>query len=149
VPTRLRTATPADVEALLVFWRLAGENSDRLAADSAEAVRRLLDRDPDALILAEDGQRLDGDRIVGTVIAGWDGWRCHLYRFAVHPEYRRRGIGRALLAAAEHRATSLGGRRADAMVLARNNLAQHAWTASGYRPQPGWERWVKLLARHA
>ena len=39
----------------------------------------------------------DGEHIVGSVIAGWDGWRCHLYRLAVAPARRREGIGRALL----------------------------------------------------
>jgi ribosomal protein S18 acetylase RimI-like enzyme len=44
------------------------------------------------LILAEaDGQ------LVGSVIAGWDGWRCHLYRLAVAPDRRRQGIGSTLL----------------------------------------------------
>ena len=62
-------------------------------AGHAAALARLHLRDPDALILA-----VDGDRIVGTVIAGWDGWRCHLYRLAVAPDRRRAGIGRALIA---------------------------------------------------
>ncbi|MFE4295643.1 hypothetical protein ACFRPW_34300, partial [Streptomyces sp. NPDC056907] len=39
----------------------------------------------------------------------------------------------------------LGGRRGDAMVLDRNELARHAWRASGYAPQPQWTRWVKPL----
>src|SRR5512142_2407962 len=106
----IRPATPADVDAVLAFWAVAAENTDR--HDSADAVRRLLARDPEALLLAEEG-----GLIVGSLIAGWDGWRCHLYRFAVHPDHRRRGIGRALLAVAERRFAAAGARRADAMVL--------------------------------
>lgn len=84
--------------------------------------------------------------LVGTVIAGFDGWRCHLYRLAVHPGQRRRGVGGALLKAAEERFTALGGRRSDAMVLDRNDSARHAWRAAGYAPEPQWSRWVKHLA---
>jgi ribosomal protein S18 acetylase RimI-like enzyme len=135
----LRPATPTDVPAVLEFWKVAAENTDR--ADSASALERLLQRDPDALVLAED----DG-RIVGSLIAGWDGWRCHLYRFAVHPDRRRQGIGRRLLAAAEQRFADLGGRRSDAMVLTGNTSAHPSWAASGYAPQPEWRRWVKPLA---
>ncbi|CAM5731011.1 N-acetyltransferase OS=Streptomyces microflavus OX=1919 GN=Smic_06120 PE=4 SV=1 [Streptomyces microflavus] len=43
------------------------------------------------------------------------------------------------------RFAALGGRRADAMVLDRNELAQHTWRATGYGPQPQWSRWVKPL----
>jgi len=103
-------------------------------------VERLLERDPAALLLA-----VEDDRIIGSLIVGWDGWRCHLYRFAVHPERRRRGIGRALLDAAEQRFVGVGGHRADAMVLADNESAHPAWAAAGYTPQPEWVRWVKAL----
>jgi ribosomal protein S18 acetylase RimI-like enzyme len=133
----LRPATTEDVNAVLAFWRLAAEDTDR--ADTAEALELLLARDPAALILA------DGGEIVGSLIAGWDGWRCHLYRFAVHPDRRRQGIGRALLEAAERRFVDVGGRRADAMVLDDNEPAHGAWAASGYVRQPQWSRWVKPL----
>jgi ribosomal protein S18 acetylase RimI-like enzyme len=131
----------ADVPDVLALWQAAAEDAHR-PPDTAEAVQALIARDPEALILAvEDGV------LVGSVIAGWDGWRCHLYRLAVSPAHRRRGIARMLIAAAEKRFREFGGTRVDAMVLDDNGLAHEAWEAYGYRAQPEWSRWVKPLPR--
>jgi ribosomal protein S18 acetylase RimI-like enzyme len=117
----LRAATIDDVDGLLEMWREAAENAGR-PADTRQAVTALLGRDPEALILAERGGEL-----IGSIIAGWDGWRCHLYRLA------------------EDRFKRLGASRADAMVLDDNDLGQNLWQASGYRRQDDWRRWVKSL----
>src|ERR1700736_2960316 len=118
----LRPARPGDVDAVLRFWTVGAEGAS--VSDDPAGVRGLIERDPEALILA-----VDGGRIVGSVIAAFDGWRCHLYRLAVAPDRRRQGIGSLLIEAAERRFTALGGRRADAMVLERNRIAHGAWSA--------------------
>jgi ribosomal protein S18 acetylase RimI-like enzyme len=135
----LRAARPDELNAVLAFWQVAAENDHR-PADTHAAVATLHLRDPDALILA-----VDGEDIVGTIIAGWDGWRCHLYRLAVAPSHRRRGIGRTLITAAEDRFRILGATRADAMVLDDNPAAHALWSAHGYTRQPEWSRWVRPL----
>ena len=135
----LRTAVPADAAAVLAFWQVAAEDTGR-PSDSRADVERLVARDSAALLLA-----VDGDDVVGSVIIGWDGWRCHLYRLAVDPDRRRQGIGRELVARAEARFTSYGGTRADAMVLDDNDLAHAVWAAAGYTRQAEWSRWVRAL----
>jgi len=135
----LRSGTVADVPEVLAFWRYAAEDAHR-PADSAAAVERLIERDPEALLLA----MADG-RVVGTLVVGWDGWRCHLYRLAVDPARRRQGIAKMLLARAEQRFAEYGGTRADAMVLDNNTEAHGVWASAGYSRQAEWSRWVKPL----
>jgi len=138
-----RPATAAEATAVLEFWATAAEDADR-PPDSPDAVLRLIERDPEALVLALDND-FAGAPIVGSVIVGWDGWRCHLYRLAVAPTHRRRGIARTLISLAEQRFAAYGGTRADAMVLDQNTAAHPAWSTAGYAPQPNWSRWVKHL----
>ncbi|MFC4333803.1 GNAT family N-acetyltransferase [Salininema proteolyticum] len=133
----LRPGRIEDVPTLLGFWAVAGENDAR-PSDSGHLIETLVRRDPEALIVAECG-----GEIVGTVIAGWDGWRAHLYRLAVSPEHRRRGIAGKLMRAAEERLRDLGAVRFDAMVLDGNEAGAGAWDAMGYEPQENWTRWVK------
>jgi ribosomal protein S18 acetylase RimI-like enzyme len=141
-----RTARADDVAAVLAFWASAAENGDR-PADSADAVRALLARDPAALLLAvePDGAAPAGERVVGTLVAGWDGWRAHLYRLAVASDRRGLGIARALVAQAESRFAAFGAGRVDAMVLDENDAGGTAWTALGYTRQRTWSRWVRPL----
>ena len=134
----LRPATLADVPALIELWEVAAENDAR-PADSTAKVEALITRDPEACTVAVTA---DG-RVVGSLISGWDGWRAHLYRLAVHPDVRRQGLARRLLDHAETRLVALGAGRIDAMVLEGNDLGQSLWRSSGYEAQSQWRRWVR------
>src|SRR5258707_8253494 len=80
------------VEVLDVWRRSATLPS---VSDDVESVRRVVAAGPGTLLVAE----ADG-AMVGTIIAGWDGWRGSIYRLAVVPEQQRRGVARALVEAA-------------------------------------------------
>src|SRR5215471_14683334 len=85
----IRPALAADIPSVLSLWAESAAGAG--PTDTSPALERLLRGQSGALLLA-----FDGDRIVGTVIAAWDGWRGNIYRLVVAPEHRRRGIGRRL-----------------------------------------------------
>lgn len=136
---RLATNEPREIAEILDFWVSNAENGSR-PTDTADAIRALVEKDPEALILA-----VDNDEIVGTIVAGWNGWRSGLYRLAVRADKRSQGIGRLLVERALERFISLGVNRVDAMVLDDNEAAHTAWASYGFTRQDNWSRWVKSL----
>lgn len=131
----LRAAAPADVPAVLTLW---GEAASPTSTDDASALGALIAHDPGALIVADDG-----GRIVGSVIAGWDGWRGSVYRLAVATAHRRQGLGARLLRAAEERVVSLGARRLHAIVVGSDARAVAFWEATDWTHQDGQLRYTK------
>ena len=129
----------SDIAEILNFWANHAENNSR-PMDSSDALIGLIARDPAALILA-----IENDEIVGTVIAGWNGWRCSLYRLAVREDKRKQGIGKLLVDQATERFKTFGGTRIDAMILDENETAHKAWASYGFEFQDNWSRWVRNI----
>ena len=83
--------------------------------------------------------------MVGTIIAGWDGWRANFYRLAVLPSARRRGIALRLVADAERRLATKGARRLSAIVMSEHDPAVALWLAAGYHHDTRVGRYVRTL----
>jgi ribosomal protein S18 acetylase RimI-like enzyme len=136
--TTLRRAAPADAAALLALWRAAEATPS--PTDDPDALRRLLAEPAAAVLVAERGGEL-----VGSLIAGFDGWRGNLYRLATHPAHRRRGIARALVAEAEAWLRARGARRVTALVERDHAWATAFWAAVGYGEDARMARYVRNL----
>ena len=74
----------------------------------------------------------DGGRLIGTVMAGYDGHRGWLYYVACAADQRRTGLGRALVEAAEHWLAAQGARVIRLMVRAENEAVTGFYQALGY-----------------
>lgn len=83
--------------------------------DPAADIRRKLAVQRELLLVAAEGERIGG-----TVMAGFDGHRGWLYYLAVAPELRRQGLGRALVEAAERGLAALGCTKINLQVRADN-----------------------------
>jgi ribosomal protein S18 acetylase RimI-like enzyme len=135
----IRPATAADVDAVLELWEQARSPAAQ-TPDDAEVVNTLMEHDSGALIVSEE----DG-RIVGAVIAGWDGWRGNIYRLAVLPDRRRRGTASMLVAAAHEHLYNQGCRRVTALVGKDEADIQQLWRSLGYDYDAGIDRWVRNI----
>jgi ribosomal protein S18 acetylase RimI-like enzyme len=132
----IRSALPTETEAVLRLW--AAADAEPSHTDDARSVRRLIEHDSSALLVAED----DGE-IVGSIIAGFDGWRGSIYRLVVAPAHRRSGVGQRLLRSAESRLTAKGAVRLQAIVVESSPMATGFWRSSGWEEQTQRIRFVK------
>jgi ribosomal protein S18 acetylase RimI-like enzyme len=116
----------ADVPAVLELWARA-RSGHASTPDRLDDVERLVAESPATLLVADR----DGE-IVGALIAAWDGWRGNMYRLAVRDEYRREGIGLALIRAGEDYLRRCGARRVTALVAFDDEGAGGFWESAGY-----------------
>jgi ribosomal protein S18 acetylase RimI-like enzyme len=134
----IRRCRPEEAEAVLALWRQAEATVS--VTDTVEDLRRAITASPAWVLVAE----MKG-RIVGSVLGSFDGWRGNLYRLAVHPDYRRQGIARALVAEVEQHLMGQGARRITALVEKEHPWAMAFWQAIGHTVDTRLVRFVHNL----
>lgn len=89
----IRTMTIEDYDGLYALWRTIHGFGLRSIDDSRAGVERFLRRNPatSVVALAEDGS------VVGGILCGHDGRRGCMYHVCVREDYRRLGIGKAMV----------------------------------------------------
>jgi ribosomal protein S18 acetylase RimI-like enzyme len=127
------------VPAVLALWE-GSRSAASVTPDTAEAVRALIAQPGAVLLLAEER-----GTVVGTLVAGWDGWRGNMYRLAVRADRRRRGIARRLVEAGEEHLRSAGCRRVTALVGRDEEAAAALWRVAGYARDDRIDRFVRNL----
>jgi ribosomal protein S18 acetylase RimI-like enzyme len=122
---RIRPFQPDDQAAVIDLWRRCG--LVRPQNDPAKDVLRKLEVRPDLFLVA-----IDDGRIVGSVMAGYEGHRGWINYLAVSPEHRRAGIGRELMAHAEMLLRQAGCPKINLQVRSDNAEVIGFYRAIGY-----------------
>ncbi|MDE0426304.1 GNAT family N-acetyltransferase [Candidatus Poribacteria bacterium] len=131
----IRECRPEEAEALLALWEAAGTSPS--VTDTITDIRGAIESSASVLVAEADCC------IVGSLIATFDGWRGNMYRIAVHPDYRRRGIGRALVREGERCLAERGVKRITALVEEKYPWATAFWSSVGYEIEPGIVRFFR------
>lgn len=125
----IRPFQAQDEAALVELW-IACELIRSWNDPRRDIARKLADSGELLLVGEQDG------RLVATVMAGYDGHRGWINDLGVHPSQRGRGLGRALMDAAEGRLRALGCPKINLQIRDGNTEALAFYEAIGYTRDP-------------
>lgn len=124
----VRTMTKEDYPGLHDLWMTIRGFGIRSIDDSAEGVERFLQRNPATSVVAsaEDGA------IVGGILCGHDGRRGCLYHVCVREDYRRLGIGKAMVVYCMNALRAEGINKVSLIAFTRNDIGNAFWNCIGW-----------------
>ena len=123
VTTRVMTA--GDWTGVAEVWK--NHEGTNPVDDSPEGFARYLRRNPDTSFAA-----VDGERIIGTILAGHDGRRGIFHHVSVLPEYRKQGVGRMLVDSAMEALRREGIDKVLLVVFSHNENGNAFWEHMGF-----------------
>ncbi|SIT40469.1 putative enzyme [Paraburkholderia ribeironis] len=127
----IRRFDASDTDAVVALWQQAFpeyRDATRPQRNPRLSIANKLATQPELFFVA-----VLGERIVGTVMGGYDGHRGWLYSLAVDESLRRHGIGTRLVEYVEQALTELGCPKLNLQVLSAKAEVRAFYEALGYR----------------
>lgn len=124
----IRTMAIEDYEGLHALWKTIKGFAIRSLDDSREGVDRFLRRNPTSSVVAvaEDGS------IVGGILCGHDGRRGCLYHVCVREDYRRMGVGKAMVIHCMNALKAEEINKVSLIAFTRNDVGNAFWNRIGW-----------------
>lgn len=118
---------PSDYQQVYDLWASIEKGVHVGRSDSPDEIQKKLSRDPDLFLVAESQ-----NKIIGSVIGGYDGRRGLIYHLAVSASFRGQGIGSRLMDEVESRLRAKGCLKCYLLVVNDNTEVEN------YYRQRGW-----------
>lgn len=123
----IRFMTVDDYHDVYQLWDEALEVSINEKDDTYKNIEKFIQRNPNLCIVAvEDGN------IVGSILAGYDGRRGHIYHTVVNSEFRSKGIGNQLVDKIIQQFSILDVNEVDLIVMENNFIGNSFWERRGF-----------------
>ena len=119
--------TIEDYDEVYALWKKIKGFGLRSIDDSREGVERFLKRNPTTSVVAEQ----DG-KIVGGMLCGHDGRRGCFYHVCVDEQYRRHGIGKAMVVFAMEALRREQINKVSLIAFTRNDIGNAFWNTIGW-----------------
>ena len=124
---QIRKMTMADYENIYALWMSCTGVGLNNLDDSKEGIEKFLNRNPDTCFVAEE----DG-RIIGAILCGHDGRRGCLYHVCVHPDRRRRGVGKAMVVFCMEALRKEKISKVSLIAFTKNDIGNAFWKTIGW-----------------
>ena len=124
---QIRAMTIDDYEAVRDLWYSIKGFAIRSIDDSREGVEKFLNRNPGISVVA-----VEDDKIVGAILCGHDGRRATFYHVCVRQEYRRRGIGKAMVVRCMEKLNEEGVNKVALIAFTVNDVGNTFWKEIGW-----------------
>lgn len=127
---KIRPFKSTDTKTIIQLWNDCG-----LVAhdnDPFKDIKRKRKEHPELFLVV-----LDGGKMVGALMGGYDGHRGAINYFAVAPDCQKKGIGRLLMAAVEKKLARLGCPKINLYVRIGNESVMAFYEKHGYSRNKG------------
>ena len=122
----IRPATGADRSGVVALWETVFPDDSPHNAPSKVFAAKLAVKDEMLLVAVVE------DAVVGTTMAGYDGFRGWLHKVAVLPQYQRRGVATALVRRAVVALRSTGCTKVNLQIRATNSVVRRFYESLGF-----------------
>ncbi|MCD6445420.1 GNAT family N-acetyltransferase [Candidatus Bathyarchaeota archaeon] len=123
----IKKLTMRNYDEIVKLWSEAGLPFKPKGRDSEESIARQMKENPEFFLGA-----FENNRLIGTVIISSDTRKGWINRLAVHPNYRGRGVARALINKAEKILKHKGIRIFCALIEKTNDASRKLFRKCGY-----------------
>ena len=122
----IRPATVADRPGVVAVWETVFPDDPPHNAPGRVFDAKLALQDDMLLVV------MDGDAVIGTTMASYDGHRGWLNRVAVLPQYRNRGLATAVVRRAIRALRSIGCTKVNLQIRASNSGVRRFYESLGF-----------------
>ncbi len=123
----IRSFIESDRDNVAALWRTVFPDSSKWNVPEEDIERKLAVQRESFYVAVVDGV------LIGTAMGGYDGHRGWLYYVAVHPEYRRQGVGTVLVRRVESGLAEIGCPKVNLQVRATNMIVVDFYRTLGYQ----------------
>ena len=134
----IRAMEIEDYHSVIALWR---ETDGIVLSDTDEKkpMQMFLDRNPGLSLVAHCGGEL-----AGAILCSQDGRRGYMHHLATSEQFRRQGIGSALVRESLLRLSQVGIRKCNIFILPENREGIAFWQRNGFRMLPHYD-WMQAV----